>query len=216
MKLKGVIFDFNGTLFWDTEIHNRAWDTFLLNRNICLSDNEKNRKIHGRNNRDILNDIFQTNLPENKIRELSREKEKIYRDLCMDSDMQLAPGAEQLFAFLTDRKIPFTIATASEADNVDFYFRMFRLDTYFDRLKIIHDDGKMPGKPDPLVFLKAMDTLELKGGETLIFEDSISGITAAEKAGAGKIIIVDSCSNDYSRWDYQTIKDFSEVDRSIF
>jgi len=29
MKYKYVIFDFNGTLYWDTHLHNEAWNRFL-------------------------------------------------------------------------------------------------------------------------------------------------------------------------------------------
>jgi len=29
MKLKAVIFDFNGTLLWDTKLHDDAFDIFL-------------------------------------------------------------------------------------------------------------------------------------------------------------------------------------------
>jgi len=54
MAFRGVIFDFNGTLLWDTELHNRAWDEFLKKHNLKLSDKEKNEKIHGRNNELIL------------------------------------------------------------------------------------------------------------------------------------------------------------------
>lgn len=46
MKIKGVIFDFNGTLFWDTTLHNKAWDIFLERHSFELSDNEKNEKKH--------------------------------------------------------------------------------------------------------------------------------------------------------------------------
>jgi beta-phosphoglucomutase-like phosphatase (HAD superfamily) len=52
--------------------------------------------------------------------------------------------------------------------------------------------------------------------ETLIFEDSISGIIAAENAKAAKIIIVNSNNDDYSRWDYQQIKNFMDVDKNLF
>lgn len=31
MKYSGMIFDFNGTLFWDTPLHNKAWNMFLEN-----------------------------------------------------------------------------------------------------------------------------------------------------------------------------------------
>lgn len=46
------------------------------------------------------------------------------------------------------------------------------------------------GKPDPEIYLKAMDTLGVKPEETLIFEDSEVGIQAAKAAGA-HIMIVD-------------------------
>jgi len=38
MKYTGVIFDFNGTLFWDTGLHNEAWQIFLDKYNLHLSD----------------------------------------------------------------------------------------------------------------------------------------------------------------------------------
>jgi len=57
-KIKGAVFDFNGTLFWDTSFHNRAWDIFLENHSISLSDSEKHESLHGRTNREILLNIF--------------------------------------------------------------------------------------------------------------------------------------------------------------
>ena len=93
MKIKGVIFDFNGTLFWDTKIHNKAWDSFLEKHNLELSDNEKNKKIHGKNNKDILNGLFQKELSTEEIKRFGEEKEKIYQELCLQLNMQLAPGA---------------------------------------------------------------------------------------------------------------------------
>lgn len=41
MAIKGVIFDFNGTLFFDTHLHNRAWDIFLDRYSLMLQDVEK-------------------------------------------------------------------------------------------------------------------------------------------------------------------------------
>jgi beta-phosphoglucomutase-like phosphatase (HAD superfamily) len=38
MKFKGVVFDFNGTLLWDTKYHNQAFDLFLEQHNIVLTD----------------------------------------------------------------------------------------------------------------------------------------------------------------------------------
>ncbi len=216
MGIKGVVFDFNGTLFWDTDIHNKAWDVFLKKNNIKLSNKEKNEKIHGKNNKDILNTLFPNQLSEEDIDRLSAEKENTYQELCLKTDLQLAPGAKEFLNFLKNINIPFTIATASELNNVNFYFKHFELNSFFERSKVIFNDGSIKSKPHPQIFQKAINRMGLMEGETLIFEDSISGITAAENAKAAKIIIVNSNDDDYSRWDYQQIKNFMEVDKNIF
>jgi beta-phosphoglucomutase len=216
MGIKGVVFDFNGTLFWDTNIHNKAWDIFLEKNNIRLSNKEKNKKIHGKNNRDILNILFSNQLSKEEINRLSTAKEKIYQKLCLQTDMQLAPGAKEFLNFLKNMNIPFTIATASGLNNVDFYFRNLELNSFFDRSKVIFNDGSIKSKPNPQIFQKAINIMGLMGCETLIFEDSISGIIAAENVKAAKIIIVNSNDDDYSRWNYQQIKNFTEVDKNLF
>lgn len=216
MKIKAVVFDFNGTLFWDTKLHDTAWDMFLDKKGLRLNDQQKRDKIHGRHNEDILNNVFQTRLSREDITAFSTEKEQIYRNICSVTDMQLMPGAIDFFNFLKSNHIPFTIATGSELVNVDFYFQYFHLDKYFDYSKVIYNDGKLLSKPHPEIFEKAFKTLGVKASETLIFEDSVPGIVAAERAGAGAIIIVDSNNNDLSQWNYQQIKDFAEVDRRIF
>ena len=213
--IKGVVFDFNGTLFWDTPIHNLAWDKFLDKYRISLTDHEKNEKIHGKNNKDILNAVFPDQLSNSEIAELTMEKEKIYQDLCLEKEMELAPGAKGFLLFLKEKGIPFTIATASGIENVDFYFKHLNLDAFFDRSRIVFNDGTFKSKPHPQIFLKAMDVLGIDRGETLVYEDSISGIKAAENAGVSKIIIVNSNGDDYSQWDYQKIRDFGEVDVSL-
>lgn len=216
MGIRGVVFDFNGTLFWDTGIHNEAWDIFLEKNNIRLSNEEKNKKIHGRNNKEILNTLFSRELSKEDIERFSEEKEEIYQNLCLQTNMQLAPGAKDFFEFLRDIDIPFAIATASERNNVDFYFEHLELSSFFEKSRVIFNDGSIKSKPDPQIFQKAMAAMELKGKETLIFEDSISGIKAAENAGAAKIIIVNSNNDDYGSWDYQQIKNFKDVDKNMF
>ena len=41
MKKRGVIFDFNGTLFWDTEYQESSWDEYLRHHNIELTESQK-------------------------------------------------------------------------------------------------------------------------------------------------------------------------------
>lgn len=216
MKLKGVVFDFNGTLFWDTKIHNKAWDIFLKKEGVKISDKEKNDKIHGKNNTDILNALFSRQLSKTELDNFITEKEKIYQELCLQNDMRLAPGAEEFLNFLLVNRIPHTIATASGLENVNFYFRYLGLEIFFDQTKVIYNDGNILSKPNPQIFQKAIGSLGIIEKEALVFEDSIAGIIAAENAGVGRIIIVDSNDVDYSNWKYQIIKNFCEVDKKLF
>ena len=215
-KIKGVIFDFNGTLFWDTDLHNRAWDSFLEKHGIKLSNNEKNKAIHGKNNQEILNNLLRTGSDKALIDKLILEKESLYQELCSASGLELAPGAEGFLTFLKSHNLPFTIATASGIENVDFYFRHLKLDRFFDRDKVAFNTGNTKSKPDPELFSIAINNLAMKAEYCLIFEDSPTGIEAAQNARPGEIIIVDSGSVELEHWSYTKIKNFDKVDRKIF
>lgn len=216
MKYSGVIFDFNGTLFWDTPLHNKAWNIFLEKRGIHLSDNDFFTTIHGKNNRDIFAELFKRDLTVVEIRQLSDEKEELYRALCLETDLSLAPGATSLFEDLKEKQIPFTIATASDKKNVDFYFRHLDIGKWFDRDKVVYNNGKIKGKPHPDIYLTAMQVIGKRPEEVLVFEDAVAGLQAAKNAQAGGIIAVNSNNDDYSAWSaYPVIRDFDEVDRTI-
>ncbi len=138
---KGVIFDFNGTLFWDTKLHNQAWDIYLDQYNIYLSDEEKHLRLHGKNNVQLINDLFDADLPEKEITRIAHEKELIYQEIVKKENLQLATGVIPFFEYLKSRKIPFTIVTASDKLNVDFFWEFLQLHKWFDYDKIIFADG---------------------------------------------------------------------------
>lgn len=219
MKKKGIIFDFNGTLLWDTQLHNMAWDNFLKEHGPLLSDEEKHRRIHGRLNSEILRDLFGSMLTDGEIEHYSLEKEYGYQRLCTElNDFSLAEGVTELFEKLKEQDIPFVIATASGIENVEFYFKELELNKWFERKHVIYNDGSMRGKPFPDLFLKALDILGIEGKDAVIFEDSVSGIKAAEASKAGKIIIVNSNDGDYKGWagKYPIITHFNELDWNWF
>ena len=214
-KIKGAIFDFNGTLFWDTAFHDLAFDIFLGKHDLQLTDEEKRVKIHGQANPDIMRGIFGNQLSEKEIADYTQDKESIYRQLCIN-DLKLAPGAEDLFDFLKEKEIPFTIATSAGIENVSFYFENMNMNRWFRLDKVAYNNGTFRGKPFPDVFLAAAKKLDVLPEETIIFEDSIVGIEAAENAGAGKIYIVNSYGENYSRFAYDIITNFDRVDRKLF
>jgi len=215
MTFKAAIFDFNGTIFWDTSFHNEAFDIFLERHGIALTDAEKRVKIHGKPNPDIMRGIFGAGLTDKEVQLLAQEKELIYRDLCVN-DLHFAPGAEDLFGFLTNADISMTIATSAGIENIDFYFEHMDLDRWFSLEKVAYNDGSYRGKPHPDVFQVAAAKLNLLPQESIIFEDSVPGIIAAERAGAGKIYIVNSYQENYNRFPYEVITHFDSVERKLF
>ena len=191
--MKGIIFDFNGTLFWDSEIQENAWKTFgkkLSGRDI--TDEEFNTYFHGRTNKDTLEYLKKRELTEEEVNELAQQKESIYRDLCKSdlSKFKLAPGVERYLNYLKGNNIPFTIATASEINNVNFFIKEFQLDKWFDIIKIVYDDGTFRGKPEPDIYLKASEALNIQPDNCIVFEDALSGVQSAQRAGVKEIIAV--------------------------
>ncbi len=188
--IKAVLFDFNGTLFYDTWIHVEVWIQFFKEKlNYDMSKEEFMERIFGRDNNAIIKDMFQID-DLNRIHQLSEEKEEMYRAICRKLDISLVNGAEEFFDYLVEKKIPFTIATGANQSNVDFYFEVFHLDKWFDYSKVVFDDGYLPGKPDPTVYLKACEKLNVNPSDCIVIEDSITGVKAAKAAKVKDIYVI--------------------------
>lgn len=191
-RYKSVIFDFNGTLVFDTANHDRAWKIITSKyREKPFSDEELEKNIHGRTNKAIFEYITGRELNAAEVDKFSTEKELIYQKLCReDKNFRLIRGAEDFLNYLRDNKIPRTIATASNRMNVDFYVEMLHLERWFDWDKIVYDDGTLEGKPSPDIYEKAAKILQTKPEDCIVFEDAILGIESASRAGIGEIIAV--------------------------
>jgi len=129
-------------------------------------------------------------LSDSEINELAEFKEKMYRDIARSKGraFALSPGAQELLDEVLRSGIPHTIATSSESGNVNFFIKSLDLGRWFDVDKVVYDDGTVPGKPAPDLYLRAAEKLSLAPPECVVIEDSKSGIEAAKRAGAGKII----------------------------
>lgn len=154
-------------------------------------------------------DFFQCYVVENEWKEI------IYRNECLKHKMQLAPGAVELLSYLKAYSIPMAIATASGKSNVDFFINKLNLLDYFAEEYIIHNDGNIKGKPHPDIFEKAIDKLGVNYNDSIIFEDSFSGIQAAINCKVANIIIVNSTKENYSEFKFPIIEHFDEFGRNI-
>lgn len=191
--VRGCIFDFNGTLLFDTPAHADAWRAFLLEEGVAVTDADIQKHIQGRPNPDILRH-FLGELTDQEILTCSKRKEEKYRAVCLQKNdwFRLVDGVPEMFDRLQAEGVPFTIATSSQWDNVSFYFEHLGLDRWFTPETLVFDDGKMRGKPAPDIYLRAMALIGCRPDECAVFEDSLSGIQAGRAAGAGWIVAVDS------------------------
>ena len=217
--MKGIIFDFNGTLFFDSEKHLEAWREFSKRvRPYPFTDDEMREHMFGRTNEDIIGYLLGKKPDPELVEKLGKEKEAVYREMCL-KDMEnthLAPGAVEFLDYLKENNIPRTIATMSEKDNVDFYIETFNLEKWFDLDKIVYADGTLPGKPAPDIYIKAAKMLNLEPKDCIVVEDALSGLEAGYRAGAGMIIAMASMESDelYKKIPYvsQIIHDFKEIE----
>lgn len=192
--MSGILFDFNGTMFFDEKFQEDSWKQFLQAKiGRVVTDNEFKEYVHGRNAEVSLSYFLGKSFSRNEIETLEEEKEVIYRKMCLESpDFKLADGLPEFLDELINLNIPMTIATASGWNNVKFFFKHLNLDKWFDINKVVYNDGSLPGKPEPDLYLKAAQILNVDIHKCIVFEDSESGIEAARRAKVAKIIRVAS------------------------
>lgn len=191
-NITNIIFDLNGTMIFDGKYHDIAWRQYAEKlAGKILTTEEFRHHILGHTNRDILEWLMGAGtLSDEEIVRLTEEKEVLYREMYKsDRDAcRLVDGLETFLDSLVKKGISLNIATGSNLSNLDFYFEEFALDRWFDKAKIAYDDGSMRAKPAPDMYIRAMSNIGANPAETMVIEDSPSGVKAAAAAGAACIV----------------------------
>ena len=192
--MHSIVFDFNGTLYQDTEMHRRAWHQFMARFGVTITDAQFYKYMCGPPNDAILRRFLGEGLSDGEIAALAEEKEGIYRSIVLaDPALQvLTDGAPELLDALKARGVPYAIATGSSKENVDFYFDALDIGRWFDRDRVFYAEGSLPGKPDPAIYRLAMAKLGFDPGDTLVVEDALPGIHSAIGAGVKRIVAIDT------------------------
>ena len=192
-QIKGILFDFNGTLFFDSDLHIKAFQRIFPRFGAPKPSKEYLiENVFGRTNTKICRDNINKNATDEETVDFGRKKEAIYYELCLANKerFKLVDGAEEFLDYLKTEGIPFTIATGSDREAVDFFFEHLGLDRWFDIDKMIYADGSFNGKPDPECYILAAEKIGLSASDCLIFEDGTSGIMSANAANAKGVIAV--------------------------
>jgi len=193
MTVRGVVFDLDGTLVDNMEIHTEAFARFLERHGLPPLDLEQRARLDGKRNTDIFPVLFGRPLPDEELRAFSEEKEALYRSLSRGRLRPLA-GLSGLLTLLGARGIPVAVATSGPAANVRHTLRETGL---ADVLTLIVRGDEVPrGKPHPDIFLAAAEKLGVQARDCLAFEDSPAGVAAACAAGMTCVAVTTSFSRE--------------------
>lgn len=192
-KINGVLFDFNGTLFFDSELHIEAFKICFAKRGMDIPTPEFIvTNIFGISNEGIYRQFFKPDATDEECERFAEEKEGIYRKMCLDkpSLMRYTDGVCEFMGYLRENGIPYCLATGSGMDNITFYNENMELGRWFDREHIVCSDGTVKPKPDPEIYEYAASKIGLSASECIVFEDGTKGIISANKANAGAVVAI--------------------------
>jgi putative hydrolase of the HAD superfamily len=97
------------------------------------------------------------------------------------ADQPLLPGVSTVVSAAKQRGLKLAVASSSTYDWVSENLRKFNLYDQFDAVCTRELVGAV--KPDPALYLLALDRLSVRADEAVAFEDSPNGIRAAKSAG---------------------------------
>jgi len=204
----GVIFDMDGVIMDNNTYHEAAWRDFCEKHGIRLTDEELHEHVFGRVAKDTLEFIFKKELKSEAIDRFVEEKEIIYRSIYRH---QIRPldGLIKLLDDLKINNIPMAMATSAPPGNVLFTFSYLPIESYFNHL--LNASHISRGKPDPEIYIKAIQYLALPPENCVVFEDSISGVRAALGAGAKVIGVSTTHEAGELKGVIKVIPDFKEM-----
>ena len=217
--IKGVFFDFNGTLYFDQDINKITWKQTIDK----ISDNKIDFENFFKDRKAVMDyivieDAFKLiNKSYNKeiIEYWVNYKEEQYRQYGIDHKRTVMPnGAIDVLDYLKEKNIPVILCTSSIIENVKYYYKYFNLDKWFEFSQTVYDTGEYNSKAQMYQECAKRLSSDIKDG--VVFEDSKKSIMEAIKGGVNKIVAIKKDDTPNLPEIKQVIKDFTELDYSIF
>ncbi len=203
-----LIFDMDGVLVDNHAFHLQAWVEFCRRYNIEITAEEFNSSMFGGSNRDLLERVFKRTLTDREIVSLADEKEELYRHLHASTIHSIA-GVKEFIVKAREAGIAIALATAAPRANLDFMLDNTGMRGLFD---VMTDDSQVTrGKPDPEIYLKTAKKLGYSPEKCIVFEDSVTGINAAQSAGMKVIGVATSLTKEALNHTWIQINNFCEI-----
>lgn len=176
-----VLFDCDGVLVDSEALSLRALYRSAEQLGLSLSEQQIDERFTGHSWPDalsILQEMYGRPIP--NLDEFIADNRQ-YSERLMRTELKAMPGVVQVLENMT---LPYAVVTNSEADDLQVKLEVTGLARFFP--PELRFDTKTMGvaKPDPAIYLRSAQAMELDIKQCLVVEDSFPGLTAATKAGA--------------------------------
>ena len=211
MTKKAFIFDLDGVIVDTAKYHYLAWKKIAneLGIEFTHEHNELLKGVSRVRSLDIILGLGNVEASQDQKDQWLVQKNEEYLTYLVDMDQsEILPGVMSVLEFLKANQQPIALGSASK--NARPILEKTGILSYFD--VIVDGNDVSNAKPDPEVFLQAAQKLGISNENSIVFEDSIAGIQAANIATMTSIGIGDAAILNEAKYNF---KDFTFIDEAF-
>ena len=176
-------------LLLDTEtLYQQFWFKVLQEKNIDIT-REELRKIIGMSYDQAKNYFLNYVDTEEEFIELRQRREVYFWEHVENIGMPLREGADQILSYLRENNIKSALITSTEEQRAKKLMNIAGLNHTFDYM--VFSNMVTKTKPDPEMYHYLEKLTDIDKSEWIVFEDSYSGLKAANNAGVDVVWIKD-------------------------
>ena len=211
MSIKGFIFDLDGVICFTDEYHYLAWKEMADGMGVYF-DREINNRLRGVSRMASLEIILERYdgpaLSQEEKDALAAKKNDIYRNLLgRMTPADLPVEVKETLDALRTKGMKLSIGSSSK--NAPFILERIGLGGYFDAIS----DGNniTHSKPDPEVFVKAAQFLNLEPAECVVVEDAVAGAEAGHAGGFTVACVGDASAEKAGHHNMSSIRELLDL-----
>jgi beta-phosphoglucomutase len=144
------------------------------------TDEEFAEHMFGKSNRYILSHFLKRPVDGAELKQLEEEKERLFRAI-YEPKIEPIAGLQPFINDLEKNGAKIGVATSAPRSNLDLILSKVNIRSKLGT--VLASEDVQNHKPDPEIYLKSAQNLQVSPVQCVVFEDSFSGVSAALNAG---------------------------------